>query len=33
VRKLRSKYGIEEMRTVSSASPGIAPAEKQLSLF
>jgi DNA repair photolyase len=35
VRKLKARYGIGELRTVSSASPGVAvaPRVKQLSLF
>jgi DNA repair photolyase len=31
--KLKAKYGIGELRTISSASPGVAPKEEQLSLF
>jgi len=33
VRKLKSKYGIAEMRTVSSATPAQQPREEQLALF
>jgi DNA repair photolyase len=33
VRKLKSKYGIAEMRTISSATPPQQPREQQLTLF
>jgi DNA repair photolyase len=33
VGKLKSRYGIGELRTISSASPGVMVAERQLSLF